>query len=96
MPKRQQDGQPPAPPGRIWMRFGLAAILALLTYAVASRRSPVPEPPAGPSYYTGPMLSKSGVWVTGDGKIVPPPPGWNPALAGDSAKQANRRRLGGM
>jgi hypothetical protein len=97
MPKLQQEGGAPTVSRRILVRLCIFAALALLTYAVVSRPPPAPEAPAaGPSYYSGPMLRKGGIWVTGDGTIVPPPVGWNPALAGNPDKQAAIRRTGGM
>ena len=44
-------------------------------------------PTAEGNYYTGPMLRKSGLWVTADGTIVPPPAGWKPPPKENAGQQ---------
>ncbi|HZP82957.1 MAG TPA: hypothetical protein VFB21_15060 [Chthonomonadaceae bacterium] len=62
----------------------LAALAVILVGAVVAlwinTRPSETAPPPGSGYYTGAMRSKfdPNVWVTADGKIVPPPPGTQP------------------
>jgi hypothetical protein len=74
----------------------LIAILLLMAAVVAIwlRGGPKDAEPAGSDYYTGPRESKThpGVWVTADGRIVPPPADAKPMAVGDNA---DRKRLGG-
>jgi hypothetical protein len=53
----------------------IALILAVFIFWANVGRSEAAAP--GPGYFTGAMRNKSNpnLWVTADGKIVPPPPG---------------------
>jgi hypothetical protein len=60
---------------RLLAAFVFALVLAGLAFWTHLNR-PLDDPP-GPGYYHGAMRNKANpnLWVTEDGKIVPPPPG---------------------
>ena len=78
---------------RVLARTWILAAIALVIYGLIRWLTPTQEMPvAGGGYYTGPMLRKGGIWVTADGKIVPPPAGWKPTPP-PTGSQAPKPRL---
>lgn len=70
---------------RLYILAGVTAVLAVVLLMIFGRNQ-APEPPSTDGqgiYYTGPRRSKydPNVWVTAEGKVVPPPPGASPAPA---------------
>lgn len=58
-----------------WMLCALLALTIGAAIVFLSPAAPGYSPPVGVNYYTGPMRSKSNpnVWITADGRRVPPP-----------------------
>ena len=64
---------------RTFVLIGIGVVLAVvLLIVLRGRENPESVPVSGNEiYYTGPRRSKANpnIWVTADGKVVPPPPG---------------------
>lgn len=68
----------------------VAVLLVMaIVAAVLLRPKPRDTEPNDPDYYTGPRRSKSdpNVWVTAEGKIVPPPADAKPLTPAETGKQ---------